>query len=147
MTTTLSKQEFMDLIFEIAGPLAEDFKPFAFHNKAGDSIEFFVTQDDYYGLRVDDYLTLYLEMDTDQIVGFVIKNVKRIVERLSRQKSAMAFVIDDGKAKLRCLFAAMLAGENPNADPEKRTVAVREYRRVAEIAEQYELDEVELACV
>jgi len=47
-----------------SGPLAERFEPFAFHNTAGDCIEFFVTQDDYFGQRVDDYLTLYLDMDT-----------------------------------------------------------------------------------
>ena len=145
MTTALSKQEFIDLIFEIAGEPTGNFKPFAFHNKTGDCIEFFVTQDDYFAERVDDYLTLYLEMDTEEIVGFVVKNVKRIVDRLSRQKSAMAFVIDDGKAKLRCLFAAMFANGRPDLD-EKRALVVREYRRVAEIAESNHLDEVELVC-
>ena len=140
-------QELVKRVFEIAGDMIGPFEPFAFYNKAGDCIEFFVTQDDYFMDRVDDYLTLYRDMDTEQIVGFVIKNVKRIIERLSKQKSAMEFVIDDGKAKLRCLFAAMLACDNQNTSQEKRSLVVREYRRVAEIAESNELDEIEIVCV
>jgi len=58
----------------------------------------------------------------------------------------MAFVIDDGKAKLRCLFAAMFAGGRPDLE-EKRALVVREYRKVVEIAESNNLDEVELICV
>jgi len=145
MTTTLSKQDFMDTIFEIAGESSGDFKPFVFHNKAGDCIEFFVSKDDYFGERIDDYLTLYLDMDTEQIVGFVIKNIKRILDRLSHQKSAMEFVIDDGMANLRCLFTAMFANEKPGTDQAKRALVVREYRKVVEIAETNEIGTVELA--
>ncbi len=145
--TALYDQELVARLFEITGEPTGHFKPFAFHNKEGDCIEFFVSQDDYFSDRVDDYLTLYRDMDTERIVGFVIKNVKRITDRLSKQKSAMAFVIDDGKANLRCLFTALFANENPDADQEKRALIVREYRNVVEIAESNELDEVELACV
>jgi ABC-type amino acid transport substrate-binding protein len=146
--TVLYDKELAHRIFEIAGTTPEHFKPFAFHNTDGDCVEFFVTQDDYFAERIDDYLTLYLDMDTEQIVGFVIKNIKRILERLSKQKSAMAFVIDDGRVRLRSLFVSMFANENTNLDQEKkRDLVIREYRKVVEIAEMHKLDEVKLAYV
>lgn len=141
--STLYDQELVARLFEIAGEPTGHFEPFVFHNKAGDCFEFFVTQDDYYAARVDDYLTLYLEMETDEIVGFVIKNVKRIIEKLSSNKMAMEFVIDDGKIQLRSLFTAMFTGP----DEPKREKLVREYRKVVRIAEEMKIDEVELAGV
>ena len=141
--TILSDQEFTARIFEIAGEPVEHFEPFAFHNTAGDCIEFFVAQEDYFVERIDDYLTLYLDMDTEQIVGFVIKNVKRILERLASHKTATAFVIDDGKLRLRSLFTSLFFLSNG----QDREMIVREYVKVVKIAESCQLDKVEMACV
>ena len=144
--TVLSHQEFINRIFEIAGEPVEHFEPFAFHNTDGDCIEFFVLPDDYFAERIDDYLTLYLDMDTEQIVGFVIKNVKRILDRLSRQRQAMAFVVDDGIVALRSLFVAMFANGLGNASQEEQQdLVIRHYKKVVEIAETNEIGRVELA--
>lgn len=144
--TVLSNQEFANRIFEIAGAPVEHFEPFAFYNTDGDCIEFFVSQDDYFAERIDDYLTLYLDMDTEQIVGFVVKNVKRILDRLSRQRRMMAFVIDDGRVQLRSLFVSLFAHENTDAEQEvTRDLIVRKYQKVIEIAETNKLDKVDIA--
>ncbi len=143
--TILSDQEFATRIFEIAGNPVERFEPFVFHNTAGDCIEFFVSQEDYFAERIDDYLTLYLDMDTEEIVGFVIKNVKRILDRLASNKTATAFVIDDGKIRLRSLFFSLFSPDK-SEDPGHELI-VREYAKVAKVAESYQLDKVEMACV
>ena len=143
--TILSEQEFTAKVLEIAGKPVERFKPFAFHNTDGDCIEFFVSPDDYFAERIDDYLTLYLDMDTEQIVGFVVKNVKRIMDRLSASKTATAFVIDDGKVCLRSLFNSMfLLDKNGGQD---RELIVREYVKAVKAAESSRLDEVEIGAV
>jgi hypothetical protein len=139
-------QELVARLFEIAGKPTGDFKPFAFHNTAGDCIECFVSQGDYFAERVDNYLTLYLAEGTDEIIGFVIKNVKRIINRIAKQKSAMAFVIGERRANLRCLFYALFVNETPDQE-DRHSMVIREYQKVVEIAETNELSEVELVCV
>lgn len=141
--TVLSDQEFAQQIFEIAGEPVEQFESYVFNNIEGDCIEFFVSPENYFAERIDDYLTLYLDMNTEEITGFVIKNVKRIIEKLSPNKMAMEFVIDDGKVQLRSLFTAMFAGP----DEPKREKLVRAYRKVVRLAEKMKIDEVELACI
>jgi len=143
----LSDQEFTARIFEIAGEQVEHFEPFIFNNTDGDCIEFFVSDDNYYGERIDDYLTVYHSQETGEVAGFVIKNVKRILNRLFQQKSAMEFVIDDGKVQLRSLFVLMFANENHNDQDGKRDLIVREYRKVVEVAETYRLNELELSLI
>ena len=144
--SVMTDQVMTNRIFEVAGALSEHFEPFAFHNTDGDCIEFFVAQDDYFSERIDDYLTLYLDMDTEQIVGFVIKNIKRILDRLSMQRPAVAFVIDDGTVVLRSLFVSMFVnGQTGNRQEERQDVIVRHYQKVVEIAETNKLDRVELA--
>ena len=146
--TVLSDQEFAARIFDIAGEQVEHFEPFVFNNTDGDCIEFFVSDDNYYGERIDDYLTVYHSQETAEIVGFVIKNVKRMFDRLSQQRSAMEFVIDDGKVQLRSLFVLMFAHEKNNTAQEgKRDLIVREYRKVVEIAETNKLGEVEISLI
>ena len=143
--SVMTDQAFTNRIVEVAGKLPEHFEPFAFHNTDGDCIEFFVSQDDYFSERIDDYLTLYLDMDTEQIVGFVIKNIKRILDRLSKHRLSMAFVIDDGRVRLRSLFVSMFANEKSDPEQEKkREWIVRKYQNVVEIAETNKLDKVEL---
>jgi len=140
-----SDQEFAARIFEIVGEQVEHFEPYVFNNTEGDCIEFFVSDDDYYGEWIDAYLTVYRSQETDEIVGFVISNVKRILDKLSEQQSAMAFVIDGGKAKLRSLFVSILSNRNTDTGKDWEMV-VREYRKVVELAESNKLDEVELVC-
>lgn len=143
--TVLSDQEFVQRIFEIAGEPVEHFEPFVFNNTAGDCIEFFVSNHDYYADRIDDYLTVYKDMDTEEIIGFVIKNIKRIFKKLSAKKRAMAFVYDDHRFRLRNLFVAMFFSDTE--EDGQKTVIWDYYENVVKLAESNRLDEVELAGV
>ena len=58
------------------------FRPFTFYNEDGDCVESFFKMDSYYAKRIDDYITLYLSDETDEVIGFVLKNVKELVNNL-----------------------------------------------------------------
>jgi hypothetical protein len=116
------------------------FVPFAFHNKDGDCFEFYVSPNDYYGERIDDYLTVFLDTKTDEVVGFMVKNIKHIVEKVSASKTAWTFIVNDNEeVQLNGLFTMMLSHEK---SPEGNKILVLEYKRIAEIAETNKIDRV-----
>ena len=83
-------------------------------------------------------MTLYLEEETGDIAGFVIKNISRILNRVASRRVAHSFVIRDGEICLQALFTAMFAGN-------KQTFHyVREYERVTDIARENQLDKVRI---
>ena len=139
--TVMTDTEYIDAVQELVTQVQDEFLPFALPNEDGDCIEFFVSQKDYYAKRIDDYLTLYLEEGTDVIAGFVIKNITRILQRVSTQQAAHSFVIWDGEIRIEALFTARFLGD------ECRGTYVREYHMVADIAKQYHLDRVRIPSI
>lgn len=139
--TAMTDTEYTDAVKELITQTQGDFSPFVLPNEEGDCIEFFVSQKDYYAKRIDDYLTLYLEEETDEVAGFVIKNITRILKRVATHQAAHAFVIRDGEVCLQALFTAMFAGN------EQTFHYVREYERVTDIARENHLDKVRIPSI
>jgi len=139
--TVMTDQEYADAVLEIATQAQCEFSPFFFPNEEGDCVEFFVSPNDYYAKRIDDYLTLYLDEETEEVIGFVVKNITRILNRVATQQAAYAFVIQDGEMRLEALFASMLWNDG------WRITHVREYHRVADIARSYHLDKVRIPSI
>ncbi|MDR2707028.1 MAG: hypothetical protein LBC02_14740 [Planctomycetaceae bacterium] len=147
--TVLSDTKYTEFlkIFDMENISTKSFCPFVFYNKEGDCFEFYVSQNSYYSERIDDYLTVFLDMETNEIVGFMIKNVKRIVEMASSSKTAWSFIVDDGEVRLNALFVMILSNDRSH---ENKEILVREYKKVIEIAETNKIDKVSLrdfACV
>jgi hypothetical protein len=138
--TVMTEQEFADAVFEIAAQVQSEFKPSVFLNEDGDCVEFFVSKNEYYAKRIDDYLTLYLEEETGEIAGFVVKNITRILDNVSAGMDC-SFVIRDGEMCLEAMFAAMVWSDD------RRIHYMREYRRVASIAKSYNIDKVRIASI
>ena len=141
--TVITDKEYVDAVFEIAAQAQPQgrFSPFVAPNEDGDCVEFFVSPNDYYAKRIDDYLTLYLDEETNDVVGFVIKNISRILNRVATQQADYAFVIRDGEVRLEALFTAMFLGD------ERRGTYVQEYYRVVDIAQQHQLDRVRIPSI
>ena len=139
--TVMTDAEYVDAVHELMTQPQGEFSPFALPNEDGDCIEFFVSQKDYYAKRIDNYLTLYLEEETDEVAGFVIKNISRILNRVVNQQVAHSFVIRDGEVCLRALFTAMFTGN------EQTLHCVREYERVADVARENHLDTVRIPSI
>jgi len=139
--TVATDNEYTDTVFEITAQAKCDFSPFALPNEDGDCVEFFVSPKDYYAKRIDDYLTLYLEEESGEVAGFVVKNITRILQRVATQQINYAFVIQDGEMCLQALFTAMFSSD------ECRGTYFREYHRVADIARQHHLDRVRIPSI
>ena len=142
--TVATDEEYANAVFEIAAQAQQqhgEFLPFILPNEDGDCVEFFVLSNDYYAKRVDDYLTLYLDEETEEVVGFVIKNITRILRRVATQQAVYSFVIREGEMCLHALFAAMFSGGEP------RVHHIREYDIVADIAWRNNFDKVRIPSI
>jgi len=84
--------------------VSEEFKPCAFYGREEDALVFYFRNDPDYAKRVNKWLTLYLAMDSNELVGCRVKGVRRVLEDIGN------FGIDIGhkKVKLRILFLALL---------------------------------------
>ena len=140
--TVMTDFEYENAILEMAKEEQVAFEPFSLLNEDGDCIEFFVSPKDYYAERVDDYLTVYIEEETGEVAGFVIKNITRILKRVAAQQAVYSFVIFDGEVRLEALFTVMLG----NTVDQKITY-VREYRKVVDIAKTHKLDRIQLKSI
>lgn len=84
--------------------VSKEFKPCAFYGREEDALVFYFRNDPDYAKRVNKWLTLYLAMDSNELVGCRVKGVRRVLEDIGN------FGIDIGhkKVKLRILFLALL---------------------------------------
>ncbi|MDR0328507.1 MAG: hypothetical protein LBI05_09455 [Planctomycetaceae bacterium] len=139
--TVATDEEYANEVFEIASQARCEFSPFALPNEDGDCVEFFVSPNDFYAKRIDDYLTLYIEEGTDEVAGFVVKNISRILERVATQQAAYSFVIQDGEVRLEALFTSMFLNDG------WQITHVREYRTVVDIAQSHQLDKVQISSI
>jgi len=57
----------------------QGFEPKPFYSPEGDALTFFVADRDHYAERVDELLTVFLDMETDELVGWKIKGIRRLI--------------------------------------------------------------------
>jgi len=89
-----------DLVTYLGGREAKAFEPRPFYSPDGDFLTFFFREDDHYAERVDELLTVYLSMETKELVGCKIKGVRRILDTLGK----LGVLVDGGEAKLSFFF-------------------------------------------
>ena len=91
-------------LYEMFGEPVEKFEPFAFYNADGDCVEFFAKSEKYYGERVDDYVTVYRAVETGEIIGSVIKNVRSLCAELSASNPQIEIIVADEHIYIQHLF-------------------------------------------
>jgi hypothetical protein len=57
----------------------EGFRPVPYYSPEADALTWFVRDRDHYAQRIDETLTVYLDMETDEPVGWKIKGVRRLL--------------------------------------------------------------------
>jgi len=129
--TSLSNAEFAERVLALADP-DKAFVPQAIHDKDGDCIEFLSKPDPFYGERIDDLLTVYYSQESDEVIGAIIKGVRRFCEKMFAQFPGFQIEIEDGKVKLACLFRAKLWASKPS--PNKLPIIA--YKKLIEVAEE-----------
>ena len=122
-------------VMEVIGEPVAEFKPIAFFNRAGDCAEFFVDPDEYYAKRIDEFVTVYLSMKDDHIVGSMIKDVTRLCKLLRSRLPGFKIQIKDNRVQLEHVFRARLwTCDNPDDFP------VVYYKDLAEITRRNDLE-------
>ncbi len=131
---TLSNEQFEQLVLS-QSIVNQPFTPFARYDSDGDSIEFIAKPDAYYGRRVDGLLTVYYSLNDDEIVGGLIKGVSIVLKKISQNFPGFKVSVVDGKIKLEYLFLSNLWASNPD-----QPIIIREYKRLADMAEETQVE-------
>ena len=76
----LSNQKYSEEVMRICADAKPDF-PCAYYDIDGDCIEALVKQEPYYAERIDDLVTVYCSENNDEIIGCLIKGVKKIFSK------------------------------------------------------------------
>ena len=127
----MTNEDFAQLVLSKV-PTDHTFRPVASYDADGDCIEFIAAPDSYYAERIDPLVTVYRSQETDEVVGSLIKGVRKFLGNVLRSAPGFKIEIRDGRIKLVHLFTARLWSEamDPNAVPGIT------YRKLRERAEE-----------
>lgn len=92
------------------------FVPFAEYEPAGDCIEFFLSNEPFYGKRLDGWVTVYYGENSGEVVGGLIKGIKTSL--LPRFPGLKIDIVGDS---VRVVFLLRAPALQMN-DPEKQAV-------------------------
>ena len=110
------------------------FTPRPFYSVEGDSLTFYFKDEQSYGERVDDFLTVYKSIKSDKLVGCQIKGLPRALKLLG--DFGLIFT-EDGSVRLAMIFMACMAA-SPEAEARKR------YAELGKVAKEASLSAKEL---
>lgn len=129
----MTKEEFAKVVFQQTENVKRQI-PCAVYDPHGDCIEFIAKDEAFRGERIDSLVTVYYGLESGEIVGSLIKGVKKLLSK----KPQCKIIVRDGKVKIEHLLLARLSdleGEIENL----------EYKKLFEVAEETEA-EAELLC-
>jgi len=107
----------------------EPFTPRPRYSSAGDCLFFYFREDKSWADRVDELLTVYRAFDSKQVVGFKLKNVELLKERLG----PFLIQFETREVSIHLLFTHMLRWKLKGAEVPHTTVALT--RKYAEAIE------------
>src|SRR5437763_8978343 len=86
----------------------KEFVPSPFYTPEGDSLMFYIKDEESYRERIDELLTVYRSINTNQIIGCQIKGVRHKLDELRRFSVKVA----SEELELSLLFLAYMARTN-----------------------------------
>jgi hypothetical protein len=133
--SVMSNSEFAKRMMLLARP-AEQFEPTATDDPDGDCIEFLAKPDPFYAERVDDLVTVYYSQETGEVVGSLLKGVRRFCEQILQAMPGFSIEIRDGRVRLVHIFRARLW--TSKSDP--NDLATLTYEKLIQVAEDSEVE-------
>jgi hypothetical protein len=112
---------------------SQGFRPVPHYFASGDFVTYYFRDDRCYAQRVDDLLTVYLALETHELVGCKIKGVKHILETAGN----FGVFVDDGAVRLGLFFFYGIAGAKDEAQKKR-------YEELGRVAGSATLDPKEL---
>src|SRR5258708_1690698 len=106
VVTHLTNEEFAAKVLEVMGEPGP-FAPAAYYDPDGDCIEFFASPDNFYAERVDDLLTVYYSERTGEVVGSLLKGIKRLCGHLLKRLPGLEIEVKNGPIKLSHIFTSI----------------------------------------
>src|SRR5437868_4269436 len=82
------------------GKKCGDFRPRPHFFRDGDYVTYFFREDRAYEQRIDELLTVYRSVKTDELVGCKVKGVRRILSTLGN----FGIKVEDGNVTMSMLF-------------------------------------------
>lgn len=110
--------------------------PTAYYNHDGDYIELMVSNESYRAQRLDSFVTVYVSRETGELVGALVKGLRRFVREILESAPGFKIEIADRKIRLKYLFTAGLWKRRDEPDG---TVVLR-YKQLRDVAEQTDLE-------
>lgn len=115
----VSETELMHLLKQ--NPPAKKFVPYCHMSKDADTLTVYFEGDADYSKRLNDHVTLYLSLETNEIVGCRIKGISGILEDLPNY-----IRVDHGGVELSVIFLAFRGGTKDDVSK-----AINDLARVA----------------
>lgn len=113
--------------------VSQKFTPCAYYGPEEDALIFYFRNDPDYAKRVNKWLTLYLAMDSDELVGCQVKGVRKVLEDMG----SFGIDFDDKKVKLKIIFQSFLGAVPDEAREHFRRIG----RAAAETDPRVEIEE------
>ena len=114
--------------------VSDSFTPCAYYGPEEDALMFYFRNDPDYSRRINKWLTLYLAMDSDELVGCQVKGVGRVLEDIG----SFGVDVTHKKVNVRIIFLAFLGAAID--DPKARDI----YKQLGEAAADSEVEVPEL---
>ncbi len=99
----VTESELMQFLRE--NPPAKKFVPYCYMSKQADTLTVYFEGDADYSKRLCDHVTLYLSLETDEIVGCRIKGISGLLEDLPNYVH-----VQHGRVELSVIFLAFRGG-------------------------------------
>lgn len=103
------------------------------YDPEGDCAEFLFLGDDFYAERVDSFVTVYYSRRTKQLIGSLIKGLRR---HISKEAPGLRIEIQDGKIKLTHILRSKLWSSDLEPKSEKAII----YQKLIQKAEETEAE-------
>jgi hypothetical protein len=127
----MSENSFADMVLSKVPATTVTF-PVVTYDPDGDCIEFLVSNESFYARRIDSLTAIYYSQEPNEIVGSLLKGVRKFLHEGLRQAPGFRVEIVDGRVRLQHLFTLRLWSERRQlSEPE-----VFVYRVLREKAEK-----------
>ena len=122
----------MQLTEYLDGAEQNGFTPKPFYSREGDTLSFFAKDEEFHAARLDDVVTVYKSNESNELIGFKLKGVRRLLDRLG---NFGILVTDNGVALGAIVMAACVEASNETR---------QEYERLGPLSRNINIDPREL---
>jgi hypothetical protein len=133
--------DFAAVVLGAAKP-AKPFRPVARYDPDGDCLEVFLANDPFYAQRLDDLVTVYRSEKTDQVVGSLVKGVRKLCREMKEKCPGFSIEIEAEKVKVEHIFLIAQWNSKSAGKPLVRKM----YRELLEKAEDAHMEASGVRC-